>query len=169
MDSLAAIHESPLLLSNMGIKGWLDMKTSGSFARPLTLAVTLDESLLSEIENHFRHVGSFLLWQPESADENQAIELLEKTLAGIRPFDFTGPWVSNQDRSPVRRLHTKYLVLNVTRAALAYCDALIQKKQYDLALETLDWTEEFEKVTEPGSMFTEQISLLRDLAEERKQ
>jgi hypothetical protein len=59
--------------------------------------------------------------------------------------------------------------MNVTKAALAYSTELIKAKKLNEAVEILSWAEDFEKTTELGPVFAEQISRLKEAAKETKQ
>ena len=147
-------------------RGWLDQKRSGSFTRPIAVAVTVDKSFLLGVEEHLQYAGPFLLWQPTPDGETPDTASLGASLAALRPEDFSGPWVSERDRSPVRTLYTKRLAMNVTKAALVYSEELIRAKEFNDAVKILDWADDFEKTTDLGSVFTERISQLRDAARE---
>jgi len=144
---------------------WLDQKESGSFARPIGVAVTVSGSFLSGVEEHFQYAGPFLLSQPTLAGETPDTTALGASLTGLRHEDFSGPWISSQDRSPVRGLYTKRLAMNVTEAAFAYGAELIKAKRFADALRVLSWAEDFEETTELGPVYTEQISQLKEAAQ----
>jgi hypothetical protein len=101
---------------------------------------------------------------PASSPEDTT--LLRASLSGIDPDDFSGPLVSEADRSPVRRMGTGQLVKNITAAALRYCEVLHESGQKDRAREMLQWAEQFEETTEIGPQFSEQIDHLREVFQE---
>ena len=172
IDSLTeytTFPENMLFMSNRIFKGWVDGKANGSLARPIAVAITVEESFFSDVKDHFRYAGPFLLWQPVPAIETPDTTALQASLAGVRPEDFTGTWVSEKDRSPIRRLYTKYMVKNVTKSALALSEEWIKAKKFTEAEKILSWADEFEKKTELGPVYTEQISRLRRAAKERTQ
>jgi tetratricopeptide (TPR) repeat protein len=168
IDSLTdykTMSESILSVSDKIFKGWIDMKANGLFQRPIAIAVTVAESYYFNVGDHFRYSGPFLLWQPTPANEKPDTTLIRESLAGIQAEDFTGSWISEQDRSPVRRLYTKDIIKNVTLAALAYGNEMIKSENFTEAKRILRWAEEFEKKTELGPVFTLQISQLKEAAE----
>jgi tetratricopeptide (TPR) repeat protein len=147
--------------------GWLEQGADNSLERPITVAVTVDKSYYHRAEDHFRYAGPFLLWQSTPVDGTPDTTALAACLAGFHPEDFIGPWVSFQDRSPVRRIQAKRLAVNVTAAALAYAEALIDADRAPQALRVLTWAGEFEAMTELGPMFTQQIADLEEAAKRR--
>ncbi len=171
LDSLLTLEESRediYLISGMIIKGWMNMQANSSLTRPIALAVTVDESFYADIKDHLRYDGPFLLWHTSPVSETQSAIMLEKSLEGIRAENFSGPWVSDRDRSPIRRIYTKYLANNITSMALSYCDELIEIGKLEKALEVLNWAEEFETITVLGPVSTEEISQRRKLVKERQ-
>ncbi len=64
----------------------------------------------------------------------------------------------------MRRVYTKGIVRNVTATALTYSDLLIKSGSFSEAQKWLSWAEEFEKKTELGPTFTEQIASLKEAA-----
>jgi hypothetical protein len=83
------------------------------------------------------------------------------SLAGIRPGEFRGPWVSDRDRSPVRRVYPKFLTGNITGAAITLAPELARGGRTSDAEEALQWTDAFERDTELGPTFTAEIEKLR--------
>lgn len=170
IDSLGqnkGFPENMLLISEKIFKGWLEQKARDSFPRPIAIAVTVTEDFYTEVKDHFQYTGPFLLWQPGPASDTPDTMAIKKSLAGIQPDDFTGPWVSEGDRSPIRRLYTKYIVKNVTQAALVYSQEMIKAKKFKDAKRMLSWAEAFERKTELGPVYTEQITQLKAAAEKR--
>jgi hypothetical protein len=144
--------------------GWMEQSARDSLKRPIAIAVTVDESFYKQVEDHLRYAGPYLLWQATRAESTPDTMALAASLAGTRPEDFTGPWVSAQDRSPVRRTQTKRLAANVTAMAIAYAEALINGSDTSRAMQVLSWAREFEAMTELRPVFTERISDLEAAA-----
>ena len=164
LDSLRAFQDQQknlITVSDQILKAWINHKVSGDFPRPIAFSVTVDPGVTAAIRDHLQMVGPFLLWQfsPDEAIPDTA--LLRINLDSINPDDFAGPLVSPQDRSPVRRVYTKEIVKNVTATALTYSDLLIKSGRFAEAQGWLSWAEEFEKKTELGPAFTEQIARLK--------
>jgi hypothetical protein len=86
---------------------------------------------------------------------------MHTSLEGFRPADFSGPWVSDRDRSPIRRLYTKNIVRNVTETAIAYAASLIASKRSHAAERWIAWAEELDRSAELGPVFTERIAVAK--------
>jgi hypothetical protein len=167
LDSLSAFKDQQgnlITVSDQILKAWLTQKASGAFPRPIAFSVTVDPSFTNAIKDHLQTAGPFLLWQPSPAYATPDTAMLQMNLANINSDDFAGPFVSPQDRSPVRRVYTKGIVRNVTATALTYSDLLIKSGSFSDAQKWLIWAEEFEKKTEFGPAFTEQIASLKEAA-----
>jgi tetratricopeptide (TPR) repeat protein len=148
---------------------WVDQKSSGSFGRPLAITVTVDEGFYSDIKSHLRFGGPFWLWQEAPSDRAPDMALMKASLEGQQPDDFSGPWVSDRDRSPIRRVQTKHLVQNITATVLAYCTLLMEASRLSEAERWLSWAEELESKSELGPTFTEKIAQLKkDLARRQR-
>ena len=172
IDSLYAampFPENMLFVSGLVFNGWLEMKAANSLVRPIALACTVSEDFYEAVGDQFRYTGPFLLWQQGPVDEIPDTSGLRASLRGIRPEDFVGPWVSEQDRSPIRRLYTKYGAKNITRSALVFSEELIEAKKAAEAMKILNWAEEFERRTELGPVFTEEIARLKKRVGEEDQ
>ena len=96
------------------------------------------------------------------------MESFEESLNGIMDSDFSGPWVSEKDLSPIRTIYTKRIIKNITYSALVYSQELINNGENEKALSTLLWLENFEKTTEIGASFTKEIADLKKLCDETK-
>ena len=171
VDSLHAFMgfpENMLFVSALVFNGWLRMKAENSFSRPIALAITVYEDYYEDVKDQFQYAGPYLLWQSTSVYVTPDTSAIRKSIAGIRTDDFTGPWVSEADRSPVRKLYTKHIVKNVTQAAIVYSEEMINAKNFREALRILSWAEDFEKKTELGPVHAEQLSQLKAEAEGRQ-
>jgi hypothetical protein len=172
LDHLSAYRDSRGNLqmpSDQIFRGWVDQKSNGSFDRPLAITVTVDEEFFSDMKSHFRFDGAFWLWQEAPADGTPDMALMKASLEGQQPADFSGPWVSERDRSPIRRIQTKHLVGNITATALAYCALLIETNRLSEAERWLTWAEELESKSELGPTYTERIAQLKkELAQRQR-
>jgi tetratricopeptide (TPR) repeat protein len=169
LDSLGPYRDEDgnlLTLSTQIFRGWLDLARSGHFIRPIAVSVTVHESAVSDIKDHLKLMGPFWLWSAEPIEKTLDMTMAEEVLAQTTPQDFSGPFVSPEDRSPVRRKYSSGIVRNVTSFAVRYTDALIESGRAREALEVLKWAEEFENQTELGPYFTEEIEELRKAAGE---
>ncbi len=165
LDSLLNIpdmRENLLSISEQIFHGWIDQKKRDSFTRPVAIATTVDEGFYDDVANHLVYGGPYFVWQANTITDTIDISLIERSLAGIKSDDFTGPWISDQDRSPVRWMYTKYLANNITAMAITLGDELIKSERFNEALVTLDWAEEFERSNELGPVFTDRIAYLKE-------
>jgi hypothetical protein len=153
-----------ITVSDQILKAWITQKAGSAFPRPIAFSVTVDPSFTNAVKDHLQMARPFLLWQPSPAQATPDTVMLRMNLASINSDDFAGPFVSPQDRSPVRRVYTKEIVRNITATALTYSDLLIKSGSFSEAQKWLSWAEEFERKTEFGPAFTEQIASLKEAA-----
>ncbi|NUO79621.1 tetratricopeptide repeat protein [candidate division KSB1 bacterium] len=167
LDALGAFKDQQgnlITVSDQILQAWLQQKASGAFSRPIAFSVTVDPSFTNAIKDHLQMAGPFSLWQAKPAPAMPDMAMLRSNLASIAPNDFAGPFASAQDRSPVRQAFTNGIVTNVTATALTYSEALIKSGDFSEAQKWLSWAEEFEKKTELGPSFTEQITSMKAAA-----
>ncbi len=145
------------------LKGWIDQKVRGAFSRPIAFASTVVESYYEEYKDHIVDAGAFLLWQPARQTATVDTATIRLSLGSIKPEDFRGPWVGRRDRSPIRRVYTKYLAKNITGTALTYARELINGGRTRDAEDILAWAEEFERATILGPTLTKEIEELRTI------
>lgn len=167
LDSLNAFKDQQgnlITVSDQILKAWLKQKANGDFPRPIAFSVTVDPGFTNAIKDHLQMAGPFLLWQPSPAEATPDTAMLRMNLANINSDDFAGPFASAQDRSPVRQAYTKGIARNITATALTYSDLLIKSGRFSEGQTWLNWAEKFEKKTEFGPAFTEQIARLKEAA-----
>lgn len=151
-------------ISDQILHAWLKQKASGDFARPIAFSVTVDPSFTDAIRPHLQSAGPYSLWRSTATEAAPDTALLRSNLTSIHPEDFAGPFADARDRSSVRQAFTMGMATNVTAAALLYSDVLIKSGSFAEAQRWLSWAEAFEKKTEFGPAFTEQIRNLKDAA-----
>jgi tetratricopeptide (TPR) repeat protein len=163
LDSLVGVTNDGRLRTAADhiLRGWTDPRTRGAFARPLTFAPTVEESYYEDYEDHLVNAGAFLLWQVEPPSAAVDTATIRLSLSVIKPGSFRGPWVGEEDRSPIRRVYTKYLAKNVTWSAITYAQELMSAGRVREADDVLTWADAFEQDTELGAAFTEDIEELR--------
>ncbi|MFC1483939.1 tetratricopeptide repeat protein [Candidatus Neomarinimicrobiota bacterium] len=149
------------------LHAWAAQIQSGSFPRSVTFAITVRESFYSTLMDRLQYAGSFYQLHPEPVTQPNDLDALKASLVGVQPDDFTGPWVSKWDISPIRSMYTRYLSINMTESALVYVEALVTSGRFQEAEMWLTWADEFEKGTELGSYHTERIQELRVLVAAR--
>jgi tetratricopeptide (TPR) repeat protein len=148
--------------SDQIFRGWLEQKANGSLNRPLAVAVTVDESYWSSAKNNMRFAGAFFHWCDAATAQTPDTASMHASVEGLSPYDFAGPWVSDQDRSPIRRMYTKNIVRNVTETAILYCESLLKAGQLPAANRWTNWADELDKKAELGPVFTERIAQLKE-------
>jgi hypothetical protein len=144
------------------LKGWMDQQREGQFNRPITFALTVSEAFYEDFEDQMQYCGSYYRWWPGKVEPDTDFDLLDKSIEGITPDDFSGRWAGKQDRSPIRTLYTKNIVRNVTAAAVSYGEHLEETGMRDDAAKMAQWAEELEKKSEAEPAFTERIDELKN-------
>jgi len=169
LDSYKDSQGKLVLPSDQIFRGWLAQKAKGAFKRPLAVAVTVEESYFSEVRDSMRFAGAFLLWSPGTGARTPDTAAMLASLEGVSPDDFLGPWVSDQDRSPIRRMYTKSIVRNVTMTAIVCGDKLLEAGRVSDAIRWADWADQLDRKAEIGPVFTERIGQLKERLRKTKQ
>jgi hypothetical protein len=121
-------------------------RTKGEFEHPVAISITvLDLSFIKGLENHIILKGAYNLLASEPVDINYDIEAVKSSLESLNINDFTGPFTSEKDRSPVRRSYTRSIASNFPNLAILVIEKYSASDRIDEALEMLDWAEEMEK------------------------
>lgn len=151
--------------------GWIEDRAGRMFSRPIALALTVERAYYEEYQQHLLNTGAFLLWQHAPVSVPIDTAAVRLSLSHIKPDNFSGPWVGENDRSPIRRVYTKYLVRNITSGAMAYAHELIKARRLTDAGDVLTWIEGFERSAELGPTFTKEIEQMRATSDlqERKE
>lgn len=149
-------------LSDEIFRGWIRQRKEGSFHRPIAVAITVEERYWSDFKNNMRFAGAFLQWHDVAVAKTVDTTSMLASLEGLRPDDFTGSWVSDRDRSPIRRMYTKNLVRNVTETAIVCGELLLGAKRLSEVKRWADWADELDKKVELGPVFTERIAQLKE-------
>jgi hypothetical protein len=167
LDSLRPLpgeHGGIVTISDRILREWINGKGKGALSRPIALSVTVDTSVAAGFKDRLRMSGPFFLVVSSPAESGPDAVMLKRNLAGIVAEDFSGPFASAQDRSPVRSAFTKQLAKNVTATALVYGELLIKAGSHSEAENMLAWADTFEKNTELGPVYTEHIAKLKESA-----
>jgi hypothetical protein len=149
-------------LSDRIFRGWMKQAAQGSLQRPIAVAVTVEENYWSDYRANMRFAGAFLEWQAALATQTPDTSSMRVSLEGLTPESFAGPWVSEQDRSPVRRLTTKNLVRNVTETALTLAESTLNSRRVAEARRWANWADEVDRKAEAGPAFAERIAHLKE-------
>jgi hypothetical protein len=103
------------------IAGWLEMDARGSLGHPVTFANTVPESYAVRFTRPLQFCGAYTAVRHAEPDR-PAVDVIASALEQFQPEAFFGPWVSEQDRSPVRITGTRNIVRNVTHSALTLAE-----------------------------------------------
>lgn len=121
-------------------------RTKGEFEHPVAISITvLDLSFIKGVENHIILKGAYNLLESEPVDINYDIEAVKTSLESLNINDFTGPFASEKDKSPVRRSYTRSIASNFPNLAILVIEKYSASDRIDEALEMLDWAEQVEK------------------------
>lgn len=162
LDGLAARRRADGTIELPGeqiIQGWVRMWREGTLDRPITFASTIDEPSIAVTPDPLRYCGAYTVVLKEFSDRPD-VRTIERALSGFTPEDFFGPWVSDQDRSPVRRVGTKNIVRIVTNSALTLAEQAAiggNRREFD---RWLAYAKELESGTERGPVFADRIRQL---------
>jgi tetratricopeptide (TPR) repeat protein len=145
------------------MRSWLNLREAGSLIRPIAISVTVgDVSFASETADHLCLMGAYKLWLPEPAPSRLDTAMVRASLASVELDDFSGSFVSTEDRSSVRISSTDRVVANITSLAVDYSEALLESERASEAISMLAWAERFENNTVLGPVFAERIQELRE-------
>jgi len=140
---------------------WVQDQRDGSATRPVALAATVYRDFFDQVEDDLQYAGPYWRVVGRPLEQPRDTVALRASLAAIVPGDFVGPWVSDQDYSPIRGMTTRNLARSVTHSALVYAEELREAGRRDEALTTVNWAEQFEDSTELGPSLTDRINELR--------
>lgn len=163
MKNITDSQGKTITTSQQMLKRLIDQKLSGEFKRPIAIAPTVSEKFYDSYKEYFQYSGMYLLFQPVKTVGIIDTAAVRECISGLNPEDFTGSWVSANDRSPVRRFYNKRIVINLYNMVLCYVKEIIKSKRFKEAENMLCWLEAFEKKTELGPVSTNEIVQLRNL------
>jgi len=141
------------------IAGWIAMLKAGTLERPLVFANTIEETTMDRFASPLQYCGAYTAVRTEEVDRPD-VQAIRTGLLPYHPEDFFGPWVSDQDRSPVRRMGTKHLVGNVTHAALTLAEQAALRGDADAFARWIDFARELDNGSERGPVYTARIEQL---------
>jgi tetratricopeptide (TPR) repeat protein len=137
-------------------------RTKGEFEHPVAISITvLDLSFIKGVENHIILKGAYNLLASEPVDINYDIEAVKTSLESLNINDFTGPFVSEKDRSPVRRSYTRSIASNFPNLAILVIEKYSASDRIDEALEMQDWAEQVEKTVVKDPEIDERLKEIR--------
>ena len=144
------------------LHGWSSQMRRDAFPHPIAFAVTVRESFYRLLKTRTQYAGPYYLLHPEPVTQMNDLDALRASLEGIQIDQFSGPWVSEGDISPIRGKYARYGAANITESALVYVEALINEGRNHEAVEWLAWAEAFERGTELGPYHTDRIGEIRE-------
>ena len=150
-----------VLPSDQIIGAWMAQQVQGTLARPVMFAVTVD-TVHARLEGTKRYAGAFLYLRPGTVAETADTVALRRSLSGTQPDDFAPPWVSDLDRSPVRRTTAWMLSRNVVRAALTLSDADLDAGRREEAKSWLGWARSLAEANGCAADFQQEIARLEE-------
>ena len=121
-------------------------KSENKFGRPIAISITVgDFSFAEGFEDHFNLMGAFNLWSDKKAESNYDIDAVKTSLESLNINDFAGPFISAEDKSPVRIVSTRKIALNFTNLAILVIKEKMALNQRDEALNMLHWAQRANK------------------------
>ena len=136
---------------------WVENLKAGNFTHPIAFSVTVGPEYLAAFEKNIKYCGPYFLLNANNSKDSIDIKILGKSVNEIKISAFTGHWTSERDLSPIRTQYTKYLILNISAAALSYADELIKQKQFSKAKTILSLIEKLESESGLGLFSKEEI------------
>lgn len=146
------------------VAGWIEMQKLRELNRPLCAAVTVSRfDFTRDAVGRTVYCGSYYEYMPRAPKYEADIGEVERNVAGVRPGDFTGPFASTIDRSPIRRSQTDKLAKNVTAAMLRYVELLARDGRLEEAIHVLSAAERFDQGIRAGGAFEAKFDSLREM------
>jgi tetratricopeptide (TPR) repeat protein len=136
--------------------------SQGEFEHPVAISITvMNLSFIKGMESHIILKGAYNLLSSEPLDINYDIEAVKTSLRSLNIQDFTGPFASEMDRSPVRRSYTKKIASNFPNLAILVIEKLNASNRTDEALNMLSWAEQVEKTVIKDPEIAAQLNQIR--------
>jgi tetratricopeptide (TPR) repeat protein len=149
-------------ISKQIVRGWIEMQSAGKLGRPLCAAVTVaDLDFTPDTPEQTVLCGSYFQIMPSTVKSKNDLERLAKSLENIDPADFGGPFVSAEDRSPVRRTMSDKIATNITAVMLRYATALADTERWTEAADVLAKAEAYDSSILAAGQFTAEMDSLR--------
>jgi len=140
----------------------------GDFDFPIAISITvLDTSFIGGLEDHIILKGAYKLLSTEPVDSNYDIDAIKTSLESLNIQDFTGPFASEMDRSPVRRAYTRMIASNFPNLAILVIEKYKASDRTEEALKMLDWAEQMEKLVIKDPEIAAQLKEIRKSISEK--
>jgi tetratricopeptide (TPR) repeat protein len=134
-----------LKVNTQVVRGWMRLQADGKLGRPLCAALTVaDLDFSPDARDRMVLRGPYyeIMLSPVEAHEDPAG--IAECLQEIDPVAFEGPFASDGDRSPVRRVHTDKLATNITNVMLRHAALLAEAGNLEDAAAVLARAEAFD-------------------------
>jgi tetratricopeptide (TPR) repeat protein len=132
----------------------LQAKSHDLFERPVAISITVaDSGFARGYEDYFVLRGAYKLWRIEPSNIRYDLDAIKASLEGLNLADFTGPFASDADRSPVRKVTAKKVADNFMHLAILYINRKSEMNQPDEAAEMLHWAQRADSlvIKDPGT------------------
>jgi hypothetical protein len=168
LDELVAREESDGVVTTPSddiIRGWIDMWKQGKMRNPVAFAMTVPSTFAESFHEPLQYAGAVWLVRADASDETD-IATISGVLEEFTAEDYFGPWTSEQDRSPVRRIGTKNIVRNVTYAALTAAEHAQAHDDAEGAKKWLAFAQQLDQGSDLGPVYSERIAAARSVADQ---
>lgn len=140
------VNGNVVLKSRQYVTFWLE--NLDRIQRPFTTAVTVPEQgFTPDYPSHLELAGGFYRYLAGPAPVPVDAATVEKGILALDLSQFKGPTVSDQDRSPIRRVSNDHLLDNIAAAALQRGMLAYEAKDYATAKKMALWTKTFDAAT----------------------
>jgi hypothetical protein len=155
------LERDTLTPSDRIFRTWLKNRSDGTFPRTIALTCTIEQEWVVQFKDAFVFCGSFFIWTTDAAHDSSATLLAKASLEGVQPAEFLGSFISEQDRSPIRRVASNKLDQPVVVTAVMNSASSMQGGNRVEAQRWLDWAEELDTKAVSGPCATEKIKELK--------
>jgi tetratricopeptide repeat protein len=152
LDDLAPIRGPQgtwVLAAKRVVRGWFAMIDAGTLRRPLAIATTVsDRDFAHDALAREVLAGPYWLVTADASQSPVDTMRVRASLSSLRAKDFTGPWLSARNRSPILQVSTPSLVNNMVYCAAYYYVACQRAGRASEALAIQAWASEFARAAE---------------------
>jgi tetratricopeptide (TPR) repeat protein len=167
LPGAAGSQPDTLLPADRVFRMWMNGKSDGSLAHPVAVACTVEQAWYDAYKGEFHFCGPFLIWSRDAASGPSAALLAKASLEGVKPAEFLGSFVSEQDRSPVRFLTSNGLVQPIIWTAIMNSTLSMRGGDLVEGERWLDWAEEVDTKAAFGRSLTDKINELKKELKQR--
>jgi tetratricopeptide (TPR) repeat protein len=152
LDTLGSLQEEERTISPAEriIRDWIDLRRAKQLSRPIALSVSSWEAVGTGLRE-FTFSGPYWIYQPALERPRIDASLLWYSLEQFRFTEFTGPFLSERDRSPVRRTGPGPQAGDAVVATVAgYAAALRRLGHGNEAIRVERWIDRFTREVHSG-------------------